>query len=211
MPPPSVYPGTTIGVKLTVVEKIAQERREPEDLAKGIVRYRVEVDDHEGDVVAVATILTMVKNSTKAQMVFETHACCRLRRWALACLSLLAVAINQHGLAQTDLDSLDSWVRHMQPDPFVRCGELPGFAPWMTRENVGWGQIIWKKYASPTPSSGAPRQPHCRVSLRLDLGCGTGVWDAPHSLAHRRWCALDPRFWAPRASRGGSGVDIEWA
>ena len=56
-----VYPGTTIGVKLTVVEKIAQERREPEDVAKGIVRYRVEVDDHEGDVVAVATILTMVK------------------------------------------------------------------------------------------------------------------------------------------------------
>ena len=56
-----VYPGTTIGVKLTVVEKIAQERREPEDVAKGIVRYRVEVDDHEGEVVAVATILTMVK------------------------------------------------------------------------------------------------------------------------------------------------------
>ena len=56
-----VYPGTTIGVKLTVVEKIAQERREPEDVAKGIVRYRVEVDDHEGDIVAVATILTMVK------------------------------------------------------------------------------------------------------------------------------------------------------
>lgn len=56
-----VYPGTTIGVKLTVVEKIAQERREPEDVAKGIVRYRVEVDDHEGEIVAVATILTMVK------------------------------------------------------------------------------------------------------------------------------------------------------
>ena len=56
-----VYPGTTIGVRLTVVEKIAQERREPEDVAKGIVRYRVEVDDHEGDIVAVATILTMVR------------------------------------------------------------------------------------------------------------------------------------------------------
>lgn len=56
-----VYPGTTIGVKLTVVEKIAQERREPEDVAKGIVKYRVEVDDHEGETVAVATILTMVK------------------------------------------------------------------------------------------------------------------------------------------------------
>jgi oxepin-CoA hydrolase/3-oxo-5,6-dehydrosuberyl-CoA semialdehyde dehydrogenase len=48
-------------VKLTVVEKIDQERRQPEDVAKGIVRYRVEVDDHEGETVAVATILTMVK------------------------------------------------------------------------------------------------------------------------------------------------------
>ena len=48
-------------MKLSVVEKIAQERREPEDVAKGIVRYRVEVDDHEGEIVAVATILTMVK------------------------------------------------------------------------------------------------------------------------------------------------------
>ncbi len=56
-----VYPGTTIGVKLTVVEKIAQERREPEDVAKGIVKYRVEITDHEGDPVAIATILTMVK------------------------------------------------------------------------------------------------------------------------------------------------------
>ena len=56
-------------VKLTVVEKNAQERREPDDVAKGIVRYRVEVDDHEGDIVAVATILTMVKNSTKDPMV----------------------------------------------------------------------------------------------------------------------------------------------
>ena len=56
-----VYPGTTIGVKLTVVEKIAQERREPEDVAKGIVRYRVEVNDQDGETVAIATILTMVK------------------------------------------------------------------------------------------------------------------------------------------------------
>ena len=56
-----VYPGTTIGVQLTVVEKIAQERREETDVAKGIVRYRVEVTDQDGDLVAVATILTMVK------------------------------------------------------------------------------------------------------------------------------------------------------
>jgi oxepin-CoA hydrolase/3-oxo-5,6-dehydrosuberyl-CoA semialdehyde dehydrogenase len=30
-------------------------------VAKGIVKYRVEVTDHEGDPVAIATILTMVK------------------------------------------------------------------------------------------------------------------------------------------------------
>ena len=110
-----VYPGTTIGVKLTVVEKIAQERREPEDVAKGIVRYRVEVDDHEGEVVAVATILTMVKKPTKAPT--------RLMR-RLGLLILAVVLGPGLGLeAQDDLDSLDKWVREMHPDPFVRCGE----------------------------------------------------------------------------------------
>ena len=56
-----VYPGTTIGVRLTVKEKIAQERREPADVAKGIVKYLVEVYDETGETVAIATILTMVK------------------------------------------------------------------------------------------------------------------------------------------------------
>lgn len=56
-----VYPGTTIGVKLTVKEKIDQEKRSEDDVAKGIVKYYVEVYDHEDDIVAVATILTMVK------------------------------------------------------------------------------------------------------------------------------------------------------
>ena len=56
-----VYPGMTIGVKLTVKEKTGQEKRTPEDIAKGIVRWLVDVYDETGETVAIATILTMVK------------------------------------------------------------------------------------------------------------------------------------------------------
>lgn len=55
-----VYAGTTIGVKLTVKEKINQEKKEPADIDKGIVKWYVEVSDETGETVAVATILTMV-------------------------------------------------------------------------------------------------------------------------------------------------------
>ncbi len=56
-----VYPGMTIGVRLTVKEKTAQEKRTPEDIAKGIVRWLVDVYDETGETVAIAIILTMVK------------------------------------------------------------------------------------------------------------------------------------------------------
>lgn len=56
-----VYPGMTIGVRLTVKEKIDQEQKTPEDIAKGIVKWRVEVYDETNETVALATILTMVK------------------------------------------------------------------------------------------------------------------------------------------------------
>ena len=56
-----VYAGTTIGVKLTVKEKIKQERKESTDIAKGIVKWYVEVYDESQETVAVSTILTMVK------------------------------------------------------------------------------------------------------------------------------------------------------
>ncbi len=56
-----VYPGMTIGVKLTCKEKVAQEKRSPEDVRKGIVKWLVDVYDETGETVAVATILTMVK------------------------------------------------------------------------------------------------------------------------------------------------------
>ncbi len=56
-----VYAGATIGVKFTVKEKHDQEKRDAEDIAKGIVKFLVDVYDETGETVAVATILTMVK------------------------------------------------------------------------------------------------------------------------------------------------------
>jgi oxepin-CoA hydrolase/3-oxo-5,6-dehydrosuberyl-CoA semialdehyde dehydrogenase len=56
-----VYPGMTLGVKLTVKEKIAQEKKGDDDIAKGIVKFWVDVFDETGETVALATILTMVK------------------------------------------------------------------------------------------------------------------------------------------------------
>lgn len=56
-----VYPGTTIGVKFTVKEKIDQEKRSDDDIAKGIVKFLVDIYDDSGETVGLATILTMVR------------------------------------------------------------------------------------------------------------------------------------------------------
>ena len=56
-----VYPGTTVGVRLTVKEKVEQEKRSEDDIRKGIVKFYVDMYDNEGESVAIATILTMVK------------------------------------------------------------------------------------------------------------------------------------------------------
>ncbi|CAN5622425.1 phenylacetic acid degradation bifunctional protein PaaZ [soil metagenome] len=56
-----VYPGMTIGVKLTVKEKVSTEKRSEDDIAKGIVKWLVDVYDETGETVSIATILTMVK------------------------------------------------------------------------------------------------------------------------------------------------------
>lgn len=56
-----VYMGSTIGVRFTCKEKIDQEKKSPEDIAKGIVKWLVDVYDETGETVAIATILTMVK------------------------------------------------------------------------------------------------------------------------------------------------------
>ncbi len=71
-----VYPGTTMGVRLTVMDKTWQELREGETIPKGIVRWRVELRDveieardqsglpiekRESEIIGVAVILTMVR------------------------------------------------------------------------------------------------------------------------------------------------------
>ena len=56
-----VYPGMTIGVRFTAKEKISQEKREDDDIAKGIVKFLVDVYDDDGETVMLATILTMVR------------------------------------------------------------------------------------------------------------------------------------------------------
>ncbi|MEM9053632.1 MAG: aldehyde dehydrogenase family protein, partial [Bacteroidota bacterium] len=60
-----VYPGMTIGVKLTVKEKVEQEKKSEEDIAKGIVKFLVDVYDETDETVAIATILTMVKKKNQ--------------------------------------------------------------------------------------------------------------------------------------------------
>ncbi len=62
-----VYPGTTIGVRFTVKEKLDQEKRSDDDIAKGIVRFLVDVYDETGETVALATILTMVRKLDQSQ------------------------------------------------------------------------------------------------------------------------------------------------
>ena len=57
-----VYPGMTIGVKFTAKEKIRQEKKDEDDVAKGIVKFLVDVYDDENETVMLATILTMIKN-----------------------------------------------------------------------------------------------------------------------------------------------------
>ena len=56
-----VYAGATIGVRFTVKQKVNQEKRDEEDISKGIVKFLVDVFDETGETVAIATILTMVK------------------------------------------------------------------------------------------------------------------------------------------------------
>ncbi len=60
-----VYPGATIAVRFTCKEKIEQEKKTEDDIAKGIVKWLVDVFDETGETVAIATILTMVKKKNQ--------------------------------------------------------------------------------------------------------------------------------------------------
>ena len=61
-----VYPGMTIAVRFTVKEKIDQEKRSNDDIAKGIVKFLVDVYDEEDETVMLATILTMIKKRNQS-------------------------------------------------------------------------------------------------------------------------------------------------
>ena len=56
-----VYPGAEVQVRFTCKEKIRQEKKEPTDIDKGIVKWLVEIMDETGEITGVATILTMVE------------------------------------------------------------------------------------------------------------------------------------------------------
>ena len=48
----------TIGVRFTAKEKIEQEKREDDDIAKGFLNFFDVINDDEGETVMLATILT---------------------------------------------------------------------------------------------------------------------------------------------------------
>ncbi len=55
-----VYAGTTFGVKLTCREKVPQDKREADEVEKGIVKWLAEMFDDTGEMIATAIILTLV-------------------------------------------------------------------------------------------------------------------------------------------------------
>ncbi len=59
-----VYAGMTLGVRLSVKEKLPVDPKDEDDIPKGIVKFLVDVYDETGETVAIATILTMVRKKT---------------------------------------------------------------------------------------------------------------------------------------------------
>ncbi|MBH2004004.1 MAG: phenylacetic acid degradation bifunctional protein PaaZ [Sphingobacteriia bacterium] len=55
-----VYPGAEMYIRFTCKEKIRQEKKEPTDIDKGIVKWMVEMLDDTHELIGIATILTMV-------------------------------------------------------------------------------------------------------------------------------------------------------
>ena len=73
-----VYPGTSIYIRFTCKEKVAQENREQlpdsdyvrgQEIPKGIVKWLVEIFDDTDETVGIGTILTMVEMKNKLQTI----------------------------------------------------------------------------------------------------------------------------------------------
>lgn len=56
-----VYPGTEIYVRFTCKEKVPQDKKEENEIPRGIVKWLVEMFDDTDEQVGIATILTMVR------------------------------------------------------------------------------------------------------------------------------------------------------
>ncbi|MEJ7587855.1 MAG: MaoC/PaaZ C-terminal domain-containing protein [Ferruginibacter sp.] len=57
-----VYPGAEIFVRFTCREKITADKKEADEIEKGIVKWLVEIlDTTEEPLVGIATILTMIR------------------------------------------------------------------------------------------------------------------------------------------------------
>jgi len=56
-----VYPGSELYIRFTCKEKLPQEKKEENDINKGIVKWLVEMLDETNELTGVATILTMVR------------------------------------------------------------------------------------------------------------------------------------------------------
>ena len=61
-----VYAGTTMYVRFTCKEKIAQEPKDENDISKGIVKWYVEMLDAANEHLGIGTILTMVAKKDKS-------------------------------------------------------------------------------------------------------------------------------------------------
>jgi oxepin-CoA hydrolase/3-oxo-5,6-dehydrosuberyl-CoA semialdehyde dehydrogenase len=62
-----VYPGAELSIRFTCKEKLPQDARDETDIPKGIVKWLVEMLDETGELVGVATILTMVARVSTSQ------------------------------------------------------------------------------------------------------------------------------------------------
>ncbi len=60
-----VYPGSEIYIRFTCKEKTSQEKKEEDDIEKGIVKWLVEMLDETNELTGVAAILTMVAKRQK--------------------------------------------------------------------------------------------------------------------------------------------------
>jgi len=60
-----VYPGAEIHIRFTCKEKIPQDKKEENEISKGIVKWLVEIIDETNEQVGIATILTMVKRKNQ--------------------------------------------------------------------------------------------------------------------------------------------------